>query len=65
MEDITDVDYTHAKGACKDFEIKNLGEYHSLYIQNNTLLLTDAFDNFQNMCQNINLIPLVFLLHQV
>ena len=26
MEDIADVDYTHADGACKDFEIKNLGE---------------------------------------
>ena len=26
MEDITDTDYTHAKGVCKDFQIKNLGE---------------------------------------
>ena len=26
MEDITDVDYMHAKRICKDFEIKNLGE---------------------------------------
>ena len=28
MEDITDADYAHAKTVCKDFEIKNLGEYH-------------------------------------
>ena len=32
MEDITDADYVRAKRICKDFEIKNLGEYHDLYI---------------------------------
>ena len=32
MEDITDADYVHAKRICKDFEIKNLGEYHDLYV---------------------------------
>ena len=32
MEDITDVDYAHAKRVCKDFEIKNLGQYYHLYI---------------------------------
>ena len=30
MEDITDADYAHAKRVCKDFEIKNLREYHNL-----------------------------------
>ena len=34
MEDITDADYMHVKRVCKDFEIKNLGEYHDLYFQN-------------------------------
>ena len=38
MEDITDTDYTHAERVCKDFEIKNLGEYHYLYVQSDTLL---------------------------
>ena len=33
MEDITDADYGHAKRVCKDFEIKNLGEYHDLYFK--------------------------------
>ena len=32
MEDITDADYAHAKRVCKDFETKNLGEYHDLYV---------------------------------
>ena len=53
MEDITDADYAHAKIVCKDFEIKNLGEYHDLYVQGDTLLLADVFENFQNMCFEI------------
>ena len=43
MEDITDAGYAHAKRVCKDFEIKNLGEYHDLYVQSDTLLLADVF----------------------
>ena len=31
-EDITDADYAHGKRVCKGFEIKNLGEYHDLYV---------------------------------
>ena len=49
MEGITDADYPHAKRFCKDFEIKNLGEYHDLYVQDDTLLLADVFENFRNM----------------
>ena len=49
MEDITDADYTHAKRVCKDFEIKNLGEYHDLYVQRDTLLPAAVFNNFRNM----------------
>ena len=53
MEDITDADYTHAKRFCKDFEIQNLGEYHELYVQSDTLLLADVFENFRSMCLEI------------
>ena len=49
MEDITDADYAHAKRVSKDFQIKDLGEYHDLYVQSNILLLADVFDNFRNM----------------
>ena len=55
-------DYAHAKRVCKDFEIKNLGEYHNLYVQSNTLLLADVFENFRNMCLEIyKLDPAEFL----
>ena len=54
MEDITDTDCAHAKRVCKDFENKNLGEYHDLFVQNITLLLTDVFENFKNMCLEIH-----------
>ena len=50
IEDITDADYTHAKRVCKEFEMKNLGEYHDLYGPSNALLLADVFENFRNMC---------------
>ena len=53
MEDITDADYTHKKIVCKDVEIKNLGEYHDLYVQSDILLLADVFENFRNRCLEI------------
>ena len=39
MEVIRDAGCMHAKRFCKDFEIKNLGEYYSLYLKSNPLLL--------------------------
>ena len=53
MEDIIDADYAHIKRACKDFEIKNLTEYHDLFVQRDTLLLADGFENFIKMCLKI------------
>ena len=54
MEDITDEDYAYAKRVSEDFEIKNFGEYHDLYVQSDALLLTDVFENFRNMCLKIH-----------
>ena len=53
LEDITDEDYEHAQKVWKVFGIKNLGEYHDLYVQSDTLLLADVFENFRNKCIEI------------
>ena len=53
MEDITDVDYRHAKRVFKSLNNKNLGDYHDLYVQSDTLLLADVFENFRNKCIEI------------
>ena len=47
MEDIADADYINAKKVCKDFETRNLGEYHDLYFKSDTLLLADVFENLR------------------
>ena len=53
MEDITDADHRHAKRVYKEFNNKNLSDYHDLYVQSDTLLLADVFKNFRNMCYDI------------
>ena len=50
MEDINNIDYRHANNVFKRFELENLGQYHYLYVQSDTLLLADVFENFRDMC---------------
>ena len=50
MENIDDIDYRHGNNVFKKFKLKNLGENHDLYVQSDTLLLADVFENFRNMC---------------
>ena len=38
----------------KDFQTKNLDEYHDLHVQDDTLLLADAFHSFWNMCLKLD-----------
>ena len=52
LEDISDDHYAHAQKVWDVFEINNL-EYHDLYVQSDTLLLADVFENFRNMCLDI------------
>ena len=54
IEDIRDAYYMHVKKVCKDFEIKNLAEYHDLYLESDVLLLADVFENFRKMCLQIS-----------
>ena len=63
MEDIPDTGYIHAKEFVKTLKLKNLGEYHDLYLKNDTLLLVDdVFENFEEMCSKIyHIEPGIFL----
>ena len=45
MENISDIDYRHGNNVFKKFKLNNLGEYHDLYVQSDTLLLADIFEN--------------------
>ena len=53
-EHITDEDYEHAQKVCDTFKTKNLGEYHDLYVQSDTALLADVFENFRDKCIEID-----------
>ena len=46
IEDISDIDYRHANNVFRVFKLENLGSYHDLNVQSDTLLLADVFDNF-------------------
>ena len=48
MEDITDVDYRHAKRVFKVFNNKNMGGYLDLYGQGDKLLLAYVFESRTN-----------------
>ena len=62
LEDISAKDYLHAQKVCDVFQIKNLGEYHDLYVQSDTLLLADKFEIFRDKCIEIyGLDPSYFL----
>ena len=50
MEDIADVDYRHANRVFKAFKLKDLGQYHDLYVKSDTLQLSNVFDTSRNMC---------------
>ena len=50
MKNIDDIDYRHGHNVFKRFELENLGQYHDLYVQSDTLLLADAFENFRDVC---------------
>ena len=53
MENIDDIYYRHGNNVFKRFKLKTLGKYHDLYVQSDTLLLADVFENFRNKCLEV------------
>ena len=62
MEDISEIDYRHALKVFNKLNIKNLEEYHDLYVQSDTILLADVFESFRNLCLNTYKLDPVYLL---
>ena len=50
MSDISDHDYSHAQEVWKGFGMKNLGQYHDLYLKTDVILLSNAFEAFRSTC---------------
>ena len=60
---LNEKNYARTQKIWEVFEIKNRGEYHDLYVQCDTLLLADVFENFRDNCIKIyELILLIFYL---
>ena len=63
LEDISDKDYEHAQKVFKEY-CTDMGDYHDLYVQTDTFLLPDIFENLEtNALKYMDLILLIFILH--
>ena len=50
---ITDEGYIHAQKVFEALKLKNIGEYHDLYVQSDELLLANVFENPRKKCIDI------------
>ena len=50
MSNISDKEHEYAKKVWNTLNINNVGEYHDLYVQLDTTLLADVFENFRKVC---------------
>jgi hypothetical protein len=49
-EGISDAEYQHAQKVWSTFKCETFRDYHMIYLQTDTILLSDVFENFRDMC---------------
>ena len=61
MSGVGDENYEHANRVWKEFGLKDLGEYHDLYLKMDVILLANVFEAFRKVClRNYGLGPAHF-----
>ena len=61
MSSISSDDYQHAQRVWKEFRIRNLGDYHDLYLRTNVVLLANVYEAFRETClEHYKLDPMHF-----
>ena len=61
MMGVREEDYEHANRVWKEFGLKDLGEYHDLYLKTDVILLANVFEAFRKVCiKNYGLDPAHF-----
>ena len=64
MSNVSEGNYEHAQRVCKEFRIRNLGEYHDLFLQTDVILLANVFEAFRDTClEHYSLDPAHFYIH--
>ena len=61
MAGVREEDSEHARRVWKEFGLKDLGEYHDLYLKTDVILLANVFEEFRKVClKNYGLDPAHF-----